>query len=87
MAAAALGVARRALDEAVSYAGERTAFGQPISQFQGVGFMLAGHGDPGRSGPSSGLQVGLGGRQRDPQYDVGGDGEGVLRRGRHEKRD
>jgi acyl-CoA dehydrogenase len=41
VAAAALGVARRALDEAVSYAGERTAFGQPISQFQGVGFMLA----------------------------------------------
>jgi acyl-CoA dehydrogenase len=29
------------LDEAVKYAGERTAFGQPISQFQGVGFLLA----------------------------------------------
>ena len=41
VATAAVGVARRALDEAVAYAGERTAFGQPIAQFQGVGFMLA----------------------------------------------
>ena len=41
VAIAAVGVAHRALDEAVAYAGERTAFGRPISQFQGVGFMLA----------------------------------------------
>ena len=41
VAAAAIGVANRALDEAVRYAGERTAFGQPIHRFQGVGFMLA----------------------------------------------
>ena len=41
VATAAVGVACRALDEAVAYAGERTAFGQPISHFQGVGFMLA----------------------------------------------
>jgi len=41
VAAAALGVARRALDESVRYAGERSAFGQPISRFQGVGFMLS----------------------------------------------
>lgn len=41
VAAAAIGVARRALDEAIRYAGERTAFGQPIAQFQGIGFMLA----------------------------------------------
>ncbi len=41
VAAAAVGVARRALDESVRYAGERTAFGQPIARFQGVGFMLA----------------------------------------------
>ena len=41
VAIAAVGVARRALDEAVAYAGERTAFGKPISHFQGVGFMLA----------------------------------------------
>ena len=41
LSAAATGVARRALDEAVKYAGERTAFGRPIQQFQGVGFMLA----------------------------------------------
>ncbi len=41
VATAAVGVARRALDEAVAYAGDRTAFGQPISHFQGVGFILA----------------------------------------------
>jgi acyl-CoA dehydrogenase len=41
VAAAATGVARRALDEAVKYAGERQAFGHQIAQFQGVGFMLA----------------------------------------------
>lgn len=41
VAAAATGLARRALDEAVKYAGERTTFGQPIYQHQGVGFILA----------------------------------------------
>jgi acyl-CoA dehydrogenase len=41
VAAAATGVARRALAEAVKYAGERHTFGQPIAQYQGVGFMLA----------------------------------------------
>ncbi|MDE0183236.1 MAG: acyl-CoA dehydrogenase family protein [Caldilineaceae bacterium] len=41
VATAAVGVSWRALDEAVAYAGERTAFGQPIAHFQGVGFMLA----------------------------------------------
>ena len=41
VAAAATGVARRALDEAVRYAGERTTFGHPIAQHQAVGFMLA----------------------------------------------
>jgi acyl-CoA dehydrogenase len=40
-AAAAVGVAKRALDEAVRYAGERMAFGKPIASMQGVGFMLA----------------------------------------------
>lgn len=41
VSAAAAGVARRALDEAVKYAGERVAFGQPIATYQGVGFLLA----------------------------------------------
>jgi acyl-CoA dehydrogenase len=41
VASAAAGVARRAVDEAVKYAGERIAFGRPIAKFQGVGFMLA----------------------------------------------
>lgn len=41
VAAQALGIAQRALDEAVDYARERRQFGQPISSFQGIQFMLA----------------------------------------------
>jgi butyryl-CoA dehydrogenase len=41
IAAQALGIARAALEEAVAYAKERKAFGQPISQFQAIQFMLA----------------------------------------------
>jgi acyl-CoA dehydrogenase len=39
--ALAVGIARRALDEAVAYSKERKAFGFPISGFQAVQFMLA----------------------------------------------
>jgi cyclohexanecarboxyl-CoA dehydrogenase len=35
------GVARASLDEAWSYVKERTAFGRPVGQFQGVSFPLA----------------------------------------------
>lgn len=38
---AVLGSAQASLEEAVTYAGSRTAFGQPISSFQGVSFKLA----------------------------------------------
>jgi acyl-CoA dehydrogenase len=41
VAMAATGVARRALDEAVKYAGERTTFGRLIRDHQGLGFILA----------------------------------------------
>jgi butyryl-CoA dehydrogenase len=41
VAAQALGIAERALDEAVKYAKERHQFGKPISSFQGISFMLA----------------------------------------------
>ncbi|MBF0215441.1 MAG: acyl-CoA dehydrogenase family protein [Candidatus Omnitrophica bacterium] len=41
VAAQALGIAQRALDEAVAYTHERRQFGQAISSFQGVQFMLA----------------------------------------------
>ena len=37
----ALGIMRRAIDECVSYAKERKAFGVPIAQHQAVQFMLA----------------------------------------------
>jgi alkylation response protein AidB-like acyl-CoA dehydrogenase len=41
IAAQALGIAQGALDYATKYAQERMAFGKPIGQQQGVGFMLA----------------------------------------------
>ena len=41
IAAQALGIARAALEEAVAYAKERKAFGQPIANFQAIQFMLA----------------------------------------------
>ena len=41
VSAAAVGVAQRALDEAVRYGNERYAFGKPISSNQGVSFMVA----------------------------------------------
>ena len=41
IAAQALGIAAGALDYATNYAKERSAFGKPIGQHQGVGFMLA----------------------------------------------
>jgi len=41
VAALAVGIARRALEESLAYAGERKAFGQPIGDFQAVQFMLA----------------------------------------------
>jgi acyl-CoA dehydrogenase len=39
--AAAMGMARRALDEALSYAKSRVQFGRPIAEFQGLQFYLA----------------------------------------------
>jgi len=39
--AAAVGVAQRAFEEAVSYSKQRVAFGQPIADFQATQFKLA----------------------------------------------
>jgi butyryl-CoA dehydrogenase len=41
IAAQALGIARAAFEEAIVYAKDRKAFGQPIAQFQAIQFMLA----------------------------------------------
>jgi alkylation response protein AidB-like acyl-CoA dehydrogenase len=41
IAAAATGLAQRALDDAIAYAREREAFGRPIIDHQGLGFLLA----------------------------------------------
>jgi acyl-CoA dehydrogenase len=37
----AVGLARRAMDEAIKYATERSTFGQPIARYQAVSFMIA----------------------------------------------
>ncbi|HET7686871.1 MAG TPA: acyl-CoA dehydrogenase family protein [Candidatus Limnocylindria bacterium] len=41
IAAQAVGIAQGALDAAVAYASERTQFGQRVSDFEGIQFMLA----------------------------------------------
>ncbi|WP_405494426.1 acyl-CoA dehydrogenase family protein [Nocardia sp. NBC_00511] len=41
IAAVATGIAQRALDDAVAYAKDREAFGSPIIDHQGLGFLLA----------------------------------------------
>ena len=41
IAAAALGGAQAALEKALAYTGERTAFGQPLDRFQALQFRLA----------------------------------------------
>lgn len=41
IAACAVGLAQAALTEAATYAQSRQQFGQPIAEFQGIGFMIA----------------------------------------------
>ncbi len=41
VAAVAVGVARRAMEEAIAYAKERKAFGKPIANLQAISFMIA----------------------------------------------
>ncbi len=41
IAACAVGLAQAALDESVAYAAQRTQFGRPVIEFQGVEFLLA----------------------------------------------
>ena len=41
IAAASVGLAQRCVDESLAYTRERTQFGRPVSEFQGVAFLLA----------------------------------------------
>ena len=41
VAAGAVGLGRRAMDEAIQYASTRKTFGQPISSYQAISFMIA----------------------------------------------
>jgi butyryl-CoA dehydrogenase len=41
VAAQGVGIAQRALDESISYAKKRQAFGQPIAKLQAIQWMIA----------------------------------------------
>src|SRR5512140_3743272 len=41
VASGAVGLAQRAMDESIKYAGERKTFGQPIASYQSISFMIA----------------------------------------------
>jgi acyl-CoA dehydrogenase len=41
VASGAVGLAQRAMDESIKYAGERKTFGQPIAAYQSISFMIA----------------------------------------------
>jgi acyl-CoA dehydrogenase len=41
VAASAIGLSRSAMEYSISYAGERKAFGVPISKHEGISFMIA----------------------------------------------
>ncbi len=62
VAAQAVGLAQGAFDLAVEYTSNRKQFGQSISAFQGIQWMLADMADPDRGGPSAGPHRGPGGR-------------------------
>ena len=51
VAAMGVGLAQGALDQALAYAKERRAFGQPISKFQAIQGKLADISDRDRGGP------------------------------------
>ena len=84
IAAQALGIAAGALDYATNYAKERIAFGKPIGQHQGVGFMLADMKTEVEGGAPDALRSGAALRRRRPGRDaLGGDGQAQVRRRRN----
>ena len=87
VAAAAVGVARRALDEATRYAQERKAFGKPIIGVAGHRLHAGGHGDQRRGGRAPRAPRRLAGGQRPAQRQRGGHGEGFCGRYVHEGHD
>ena len=60
IAARSVGIAQRAHDEALAYAKQRKAFGQPIADFQAIQLKLGQRGDPGPGRAADGV---LGGRR------------------------
>ena len=82
IAARSVGIAQRAYDEALAYAEQRKAFGQPIADFQAIQLKLGDAGDQGPGGPADGL---LGRRRRAPRAAPTretGHGQDLLLRGR-----
>ncbi len=71
VAAGAVGVARRALEESVKYAKERETFGQPIWQHQAVGHKIADMAINVEAARLAGVAGGVAGRSRGEQPEGG----------------
>ncbi len=88
IAAQALGIAQGALDYATEYTKQRVAFGKPISQQQGLQFMLA---DMKTEVEAARLLLYEAARKCDEnarrRHDLGRDGEAEVRRHRDERDD
>ena len=83
IAAQALGIAAGALEYATSYAKERVAFGKPIGQHQGVGFMLADMKTEVEVGaPCCFMKRRVAATKVRRRHALGGDGEAQMRRRR-----
>ncbi len=59
VAAMGVGLAQGALDEALAYAKERRAFGQPIAKFQAIQAKLADMSDRDRGRPAARLRAAI----------------------------
>ena len=88
VAAMGVGLAQGALDQALAYARERRAFGQPISKFQAIQAQARRHGDGDRGGAAAHLQGREAEGRRPRLHADGGPGQaedrtarGALRRG------
>ena len=86
VAAGAVGLARRAMDEAVEYAKTRKTFGQPIAGLPGSELHDRRHGDGNRSRARPRLQSGLAHGLRPAQHQVRRVLQGVCRRRRQQDR-
>ena len=85
IAALAVGVIQRCVDDSVAYANERQTFGRPIGSNQGVAFRCADMQVALAARPPARVPRGVAARHRPAVQDRGGDGEAVRHRGGHRR--